>query len=64
MMEKVFLGNLSDEVNEGTLRKLLEKEGMHFNGISMKRNFAFVTVEDKIAAEKVVKRLDGNNELI
>lgn len=59
MMEKVFLGNLAGDVNEGTLRKLLEQQGIIFNNISMKRNFAFVTVKDKLSVEEVVKKLNG-----
>ncbi|BFZ01652.1 hypothetical protein BsWGS_04694 [Bradybaena similaris] len=59
MMEKVFLGNLAGDVNEGTLRKLLEQQGIIFNNISMKRNFAFVTVKDKLSVDEVVKKLNG-----
>uniref|UniRef100_A0A0B7B689 RRM domain-containing protein n=1 Tax=Arion vulgaris TaxID=1028688 RepID=A0A0B7B689_9EUPU len=59
MMEKVFLGNLAGDVKEGTLRKLLEQQGIIYNNISMKRNFAFVTVKDKLSVEEVVKKLNG-----
>lgn len=59
MMEKVFLGNLAGDVNEGTLRKLLEQQGIIYNNVSMKRNFAFVTVKDKLSVEEVVKKLNG-----
>jgi insulin-like growth factor 2 mRNA-binding protein 1 len=59
MAEKVFLGNLAGDVNEGTLRKLLEQQGIIYNNISMKRNFAFVTVKDKVSVDEVVKKLNG-----
>ncbi|XP_005096966.1 insulin-like growth factor 2 mRNA-binding protein 1 [Aplysia californica] len=59
MMEKVFLGNLPGDVNESTLRRLLEQQGIIFNSISMKRNFAFVTVKDKYTVDDMVKKLNG-----
>ncbi|RUS82920.1 hypothetical protein EGW08_009304, partial [Elysia chlorotica] len=58
-MEKVFIGNLSADTNEDSLRKLLDQHAISFNNIVMKRNFAFVTVHDKISVEEIVKKLNG-----
>lgn len=58
-MEKVFIGNLPADANEDSLRKLLDQHEIPFNSIVMKRNFAFVTVQDKIAVEDIVKKLNG-----
>jgi len=58
-MEKVFLGNLSGDINESCLARLLDDEGILYNNISMKSKFAFVTVKDKCTVDEMVKKLNG-----
>lgn len=59
MMEKVFLGNLSQNVDESELKRLLDQNDVPHINISMKRNFAFVTVKDKFIVDDLVKKLNG-----
>ena len=61
-MEKVFIGNLTADVNEESLRKLLDQHAVSFHNVVMKRNFAFVTVHDKITVEEIVKKLNGKTD--
>ena len=58
-MEKVFLGNLSGDINESCIARLLDDEGILYNNISMKSKFAFVTVKDKCTVDEMVKKLNG-----
>jgi len=59
MSDKVFLGNLSLDVSENSLKRLFEEKQLIFNTISVKRNFAFVTVKDKYSVDEMVNTLNG-----
>ena len=58
-MEKVFLGNLSADVDESSIRCLLDQNDVPHINIAMKRNFAFVTVKDKYTVDDLVRKLNG-----
>ncbi|XP_050388524.2 insulin-like growth factor 2 mRNA-binding protein 2 isoform X2 [Patella vulgata] len=62
-MSKLYLGNLSTDVTEGTLRDLLEEKGVTVNSLLLKSGFAFVEVPDQANADKAIDSLNGFNLL-
>jgi cold-inducible RNA-binding protein len=68
MNTKLYVGNLSFDVSESTLKELFEKHGTvvevalisdKFTGRS--RGFGFVTMESAEAAQAAIEKLDGQS---
>lgn len=58
-MFRVYCGNLSPAVNEGTLRDLFEEHDIEVAGnILVKRNYAFVDCADQVNVDKAIDKLN------
>lgn len=63
-MFRVYCGNLSPAVNEGTLRDLFEEHDIEVAGnILVKRNYAFVDCADQVNVDKAIDKLNQYNLL-
>ncbi|XP_067650630.1 insulin-like growth factor 2 mRNA-binding protein 2 isoform X2 [Haliotis asinina] len=62
-MFRLYIGNLSTDVTEGTLRGLFEEQGVAVNNILLKRSFAFVDCPDQENVDKAIENLNGYNLL-
>lgn len=58
-MFRLYIGNLSTDVTEGTLRGLFEEQGVAVNNILLKRSFAFVDCPDQENVDKAIENLNG-----
>ena len=59
-MNKLYIGNLSPDVAEETLRNLFEENGVKCTGVLVKKNgFAFVDVESQTVATLAIDKLNG-----
>lgn len=59
-MNKLYVGNLSQEVTEETLKNLFEENGVTCTGVLVKKNgFAFVDVENQNASTLAIDKLNG-----
>ncbi|XP_041366923.1 insulin-like growth factor 2 mRNA-binding protein 2 isoform X2 [Gigantopelta aegis] len=59
-MFRIYLGNLSSDVTEETLRGLFEEQGVvPVSNILLKRSFAFADCEDQETLDKAVDKLNG-----
>lgn len=61
MSNKLYIGNLPRDVNEGTLREIFESEaGVLPNSILVKKGgYAFVECSDAASAEQAIQKLNG-----
>jgi len=64
---KLFVGNLSYDVDEPTLQQLFSQHGEVVSAVIPKdrdtgrpRGFAFVEMQDQAAAESAIRGLDGS----
>lgn len=58
-MFKLYVGNLSPGVTEGTLRGLFEEEGVIVSSVVLKKNYAFVECPDQANVDRAIDRLNG-----
>jgi len=58
-MFRVYVGNLNPEVDEGTLRGLLEEHGIAAGNILVKRKYAFVDCPDQENVDRAIDSLNG-----
>ncbi|XP_013405581.1 insulin-like growth factor 2 mRNA-binding protein 3-B isoform X2 [Lingula anatina] len=67
MMHKLYVGNLSREVSERTLRTLFEDQGLGVTDILVKNKpqscYAFVDCPDQTTVDKAIDSLNGYNLL-
>ncbi|XP_064613636.1 insulin-like growth factor 2 mRNA-binding protein 2 isoform X2 [Liolophura sinensis] len=59
-MFKLYVGNLSPGVTEGTLRGLFEEEGVIVSNVVHKKNYAFVECPDQANVDRAIDRLNGH----
>ncbi|XP_033104087.1 insulin-like growth factor 2 mRNA-binding protein 3 [Anneissia japonica] len=70
-MNKIFVGNVSNEVTEDNLRRIFEENGVPPTSVLIKtpvqgksdKTFAFVDVDSQELADKAIEKLDGYNLL-
>lgn len=67
-MNKIYCGNLSEDVTEDALRDLFEENGIPVSSMVVKRSsnpnsnaspFAFVDVENEEMATNAIEKLNG-----
>lgn len=65
-MNKLYIGNLPADVNEGSLRELFhEQAGVLPKTVLVKKGgYAFVECNDQPAADKAIETLNGKLSLI
>jgi RNA recognition motif-containing protein len=60
IMSKLYVGNLSADVNEGTLRQLFQDHSLSCTTILVKRGgYAFVDCTDQSTADRAIDKLNG-----
>lgn len=61
-MSKLYIGNLSAEANEASLRQLLQDSGCGaVTSVLVKRGgYAFVDCPDQATVESAIEKLNGN----
>ncbi|XP_061186092.1 insulin-like growth factor 2 mRNA-binding protein 2 isoform X2 [Saccostrea echinata] len=62
-MYRVYVGNLDQAVDEGTLRGLFEENGIAIGTILKKKNYAFVDCADQSNVERAISQLNDYNLL-
>uniref|UniRef100_K1RI55 Insulin-like growth factor 2 mRNA-binding protein 3 n=1 Tax=Magallana gigas TaxID=29159 RepID=K1RI55_MAGGI len=62
-MYRVYVGNLDQAVDEGTLRGLFEEHGIAIGTILKKKNYAFIDCADQNNVERAINQLNDYNLL-
>nr|XP_022305782.1 insulin-like growth factor 2 mRNA-binding protein 2 isoform X1 [Crassostrea virginica] len=62
-MYRVYVGNLDQAVDEGTLRGLFEEHGIAIGTILKKKNYAFIDCADQTNVERAISQLHEYNLL-
>lgn len=60
-MYRVYVGNLDQAVDEGTLRGLFEEHGIAIGTILKKKNYAFIDCADQNNVERAINQLNGKH---
>lgn len=59
-MSKLYVGNLSQEVTETSLRQLFADNNISCGAILVKRGgYAFVDLPDQLSADRAIDKLNG-----
>lgn len=61
-MYRVYVGNLDQAVDEGTLRGLFEEHGIAIGTILKKKNYAFIDCADQNNVERAINQLNGKHK--
>lgn len=59
-MNKLYIGSLPADVNEGTLRQLFQEHGITCTNVLVKKGgYAFVDCPDQTSVDKAIDKLNG-----
>ncbi|XP_014668900.1 PREDICTED: insulin-like growth factor 2 mRNA-binding protein 2 isoform X2 [Priapulus caudatus] len=61
-MQKLYIGNLGQDIDEQTLRDLFEEHGIEGESFLVKKGgYAFIDCPDQVNADKAIDKLNGYN---